>query len=67
MTFTLTLKRSEVSGHAGSIQSPLVTYNDISEKIEAPPTGEFIWLVSGMDWLVTTTEELLNELKTAGC
>jgi hypothetical protein len=37
------------------------------EKIEAPPTNDYVPLLRLMNWLVNEVEQLLDELKAAGC
>jgi hypothetical protein len=56
-------------GYAGSDWrvSRIATYNDVVEKIEAPPTGDYVPLLGLMNWLVNEVEQLLNDLKAAGC
>ena len=42
-------------------------YSDYVEKIEAPPTNDHVPLLGLMNWLVNEVEQLLDELKAAGC
>jgi hypothetical protein len=56
-------------GYTGSgwRRTPIATYNDLAEKIEAPPTGDYVPLLALMNWLINEVEQLLNDLKAAGC
>jgi hypothetical protein len=47
--------------------SEIATYNDYREKIEAPPTNDFVPLLGLMNWLVKEVGQLLDGLKAAGC
>jgi hypothetical protein len=42
-------------------------YSDYVEKIEAPPTNDYVPLLGLMNWLVNEVEQLLDELNAAGC
>jgi hypothetical protein len=44
----------------------IATYSDYVEKIEAPPTNDFLPLLGLMNWLVKEVERLLDEWKAAG-